>query len=87
MDRIACGEEAVCAEIPRIKVQDRWIHLSGFETAVRRVLGDQEADSHVAASAVSEEKKTAVIHTLLDTFAKSIGRMKSAVPVISELRL
>lgn len=75
MDRIACGVNASCAEIPRVKVQDRWIHLSGFETAVRRVLGDREADSHVDASAVDEEKKTAVIHTLLDSFAKAIGAM------------
>ena len=75
LDRIACETSAEGEKLPPVKIQDRWIHLSGFETAIRRILGDAQTESHVDAALVSEQKKEAVVHALLQTVADTIGRM------------
>ena len=55
MDRIACETTAPASDLPVIKVQDRYIHLSGFETGLRRILGDTQADSHIDRKKISTE--------------------------------
>ena len=75
MDRIACETPHAVVELPGIKLQDRWIHLSGFETALRRVLGDPESGSRIDSSALTDTQKAAVIRTLMERIAKTIGRM------------
>lgn len=83
LDRIACKTAAAPAALPRIRTEDRYIHLSGFETALRRILGDGQTDSHVEAAAITEEQKEGVILALMQTIADTIGRMTEGLdPVV-----
>ena len=75
MDRIACETTSAPADLPAIKIQDRYIHLSGFETGLRRILGDPQADSHVDLKKITTDERNAVILGLMKRFAATIGRM------------
>jgi len=75
MDRIACETAVVPAALPRVTVTDRYVHLSGFESAIRRMLGDTAADSHLQADEISKEQKESIILALFQTIAGTIAAM------------
>ncbi len=83
MDRIACRTETVPAKLPALKVTDRFVHLSGLETAIRRDLGDRETGSLLDQDTVASEQKEAVVLALMQTFAGAIRRMTDGLsPVV-----
>ena len=60
-------------------MQDRYIHLSGFETGLRRILGDTQADSHIDRKKISTEERNAVILGMMKRFAATISRMTEGI--------
>lgn len=85
MDRIAQSAQETVKALPRIKVQDRYIHLSGYETGVRRFLGDTEQDPAGRQLTARREEaadyagQDAVIRTIFADIADAIAKMTAGL--------